>query len=341
MPDSKQRQHQPVLLAEVLENLALQPAGLYVDATFGRGGHASRILHELDEHGRLLVIDKDVEAIRAARQLGDALRNSEDKNNNMDSSSNAANAADGSAAIAEGKLIIRHGSFSKLQQWLSELGWMGKVQGILLDLGVASPQLDDAARGFSFLKDGPLDMRMDATQKLTAEIWVNKASAEEMEQVFREYGEERFGRRMARAIVAARKLQPITRTLQLADIVSEANPKWEKTKHPATRVFQAIRILVNDELNELRLFLEQAWNALAVNGRLLVISFHSLEDGLVKKFMHQRMHGADFLRDLPLRHEQLHVDLKRVGRTIRASSAEVAANPRARSAILRVMEKVL
>lgn len=302
-------EHQPVLLEEALEALAVKSDGFYVDATFGRGGHARQILNLLNESGKLLVIDKDEEAIREANKLQDA------------------------------RIIIKHGSFTNLKNWIDELGLVGKIDGILLDLGVSSPQLDDAARGFSFLKNGPLDMRMDPKQKLTAALWINRASEEEIARILYEYGEEKFSRRIARAIVKARALKPLTTTEQLAEIVAQANPKWEKHKHPATRTFQALRIVVNDELNELRNCLEQSLEVLAIGGRLAVIGFQSLEDRVMKSFMQRYIHGSA-LHQLPLRQAELGIKLKRIGRALKPSDAEINQNPRARSAHLRVVEKI-
>ncbi|MCL5261371.1 MAG: 16S rRNA (cytosine(1402)-N(4))-methyltransferase RsmH [Gammaproteobacteria bacterium] len=299
-----------MLLAEVIENLAITPQGVYVDATFGRGGHTIEIIKRLNQSGKILIIDKDPEAIKAAEELADA------------------------------RIIIRKGTFAQLFNWVDELGLKNKINGILLDLGVSSPQLDTAERGFSFLHDGPLDMRMDTTQKLSAATWINHAPEAEIATVLKEYGEEKFSRRIARAIVAARKVAPILTTAKLAEIVSNANPRWEKTKHPATRTFQALRIFVNNELAELKACLEQCLEILAVGGRLLVITFHSLEDRIVKEFMRKAMRGGDFPDDLPVLHEKLQIRIKQIGRAIRASNEELKQNQRARSATLRVMEKI-
>lgn len=303
--------HQPVLLKEVLANLVIDHSGIYIDATFGRGGHSVEILQLIDNKGNLICIDKDPEAIQVATALQDK------------------------------RIIVRQGSFKRIKEWVEELNMTGKISGILLDLGVSSPQLDNPLRGFSFLKDGPLDMRMDLTQKFTAADWINHAKEAEIAQVLYEYGEERFARRIAKAIVNERVQMPIVTTKRLAEIVSRANPKWEKHKHPATRAFQAIRILVNSELSELQDCLEQCLEVLAVKGRLLVISFHSLEDRIVKQFMHKHISGGDIPSGVPLRQDQLNIRLRSVGRAIRASVAEIHNNPRARSAVLRVMEKII
>jgi 16S rRNA (cytosine1402-N4)-methyltransferase len=305
-------EHVPVLAREVDENLQVCPDGIYVDATFGRGGHSKMILQQLNQQGRLLVIDKDPDAIEEAMSWQDE------------------------------RVIARHGSFINMGAWLQEVGWFGKVKGILLDLGVSSPQLDQAARGFSFMHDGPLDMRMNpAGGVMSAADWVNRARVEELAEVFKEYGEERFSKRIARAIVEARMRQPIMTTGALAAIVSAAHPRWEQHKHPATRVFQATRIFINNELNELQEVLLQSLDALCVGGRLLVIAFHSLEDRIVKRFMQQHTKQGTVPIGVPVKHEQLRLRLRRVGSALRANVDEIKKNPRARSATLRVMEKIL
>jgi 16S rRNA (cytosine1402-N4)-methyltransferase len=304
-------QHSPVLCEETIKNLLVRPEGFYIDATFGRGGHAKEILQRLNQHGRLIVIDKDPEAIKAATALTDA------------------------------RVIIRHGSFASLFDWVKELDFVGKIAGILLDLGVSSPQLDEGARGFSFMHDGPLDMRMDTRQKLTAAIWLNSAKEEEIAKVIFQYGEEHFSRRIAKAIVEQRAAEPIATTGRLAEIVKKAHPRWEKGKHPATRVFQAIRIFINNELVDLESCLEQCLEVLCVGGRLLVISFHSLEGKIVTKFMQKHSRCGDFPAWVPVRHDQCMARIKIIERAIRASDEEIFCNPRARSASLRVMEKVI
>jgi 16S rRNA (cytosine1402-N4)-methyltransferase len=303
--------HTPVLLREVLEGLNIKSNGVYVDATFGRGGHSIEILKRLSSSGRLFVIDKDVAAISVAEELNDA------------------------------RVFIKHGSYTELYSWMAEFNLVGKVDGILLDLGVSSPQLDEGGRGFSFLRDGPLDMRMDITQKLTAATVVNSYKESDLANIFYKFGEERYSKRIAKAIVHARGIEPITGTLQLANIVSEAHPKWERGKNPATRVFQALRIYVNKELEELESCLEQCLDVLSVNGRLLVISFHSLEEQIVKQFIRKYGKGDLLPAEVPIKHEQLNIRLKSLGQKLKASEPEVKNNPRARSAVLRVMEKVL
>lgn len=304
--------HQTVLLNEAVDALVQDVDGFYVDGTFGRGGHSARILERLSEKGRLLGIDKDADAIAVAHErfAGDA------------------------------RFEIAQGSFAALAELVDARGMTGKVQGLLLDLGVSSPQLDEAERGFSFLNDGPLDMRMDRSSGQSAAEWLAEAPEAEIARVLKEYGEERFGKRMARALVAARAEQPITRTSQLAEIVKAANPAWEKGKHPATRAFQGIRIHVNNELSDLEAILAQALTVLAPGGRLVVISFHSLEDRLVKRFIRRQEKGQPLPAGLPVRDEQLDRTLKSVGKAVRASDIEVGANVRSRSAIMRVAEKL-
>ncbi len=311
MAANTQFQHQPVLFAETLKALNIQADGLYVDGTFGRGGHSRAILEQLGDNGKLLAFDKDPVAIETAQQL----------------------------AANDERLIVRQGSFTQLQQTVEELGWQGKVNGVFLDLGVSSPQLDDAERGFSFRLDGPLDMRMDPQRGISAAQWLATADEKDIMQVLFDYGEERFARRIARAIVAARQEQPINTTKQLAAIVAAANPSHEKGKNPATRSFQAIRIFINQELDDLKTCLAQAADILAPGGRLVVISFHSLEDRIVKRFIREQCKGDDFPPDLPVMHVDLQPKMKSIGKAIKASKAELEQNPRARSAVMRVAEK--
>ncbi|MCL9685613.1 16S rRNA (cytosine(1402)-N(4))-methyltransferase RsmH [Legionella maioricensis] len=304
--------HQSVLLHESIKGLAIKPDGIYFDGTFGRGGHSREILNHLNEKGRLFAIDKDPDAIEYAKDhFG-----------------------------LDKRFHIFHGSFAKLSEFASEANVLGAVDGILLDLGVSSPQLDNPERGFSFMQQGPLDMRMDLTQSVSAAKFVNEAEADEMASVFRLYGEERFAGRIARAIVEAREVAPITTTLQLAEIVKEANPKWEKHKHPATRVFQAIRIHVNQELSDLSSCLEQCLNVLAPGGRLSVISFHSLEDRIVKQFMRDKEQGVRPPPEVPVRYEETKTNFKRVGKAVMPQENEINENVRARSAVLRIGEKL-
>ncbi len=304
--------HRPVLLEEALVALDLKPDGMYVDATFGRGGHAAAILQRLGPQGRLLAIDKDPDAIAAARER----------------------------FADEPRFSIFHGSFAELGAAVDVAGVRGRVDGLLLDLGVSSPQLDDASRGFSFMRDGPLDMRMDISRGLSAAQWLAQAGEGEIARVLKELGEERFAKRIARAIITSRQENPIETTRQLAKLVTEAIPRWEPDKNPATRSFQAIRIFINRELDDIRDCMDQVVEVLAVGGRLAVISFHSLEDRIVKRFMRDEARGDDFPVGLPVTVDQLQPTLRVVGKAVRASPEEVDLNPRARSAVLRIAEKM-
>ena len=304
--------HQSVLLHEAIEGLVIKNGGIYFDGTFGRGGHSQEILNHLGAQGHLYAIDKDLEAVSHAKECF-----GQDK-----------------------RFHIVQGSFARIEEFAAQLGVLGKVDGILLDLGVSSPQLDNPERGFSFMQQGPLDMRMDLSQSLSAARFVNEAEADEMASIFRLYGEERFAGRIARAIVSARNVAPINTTLQLAEIVKEANPKWEKHKHPATRVFQAIRIHVNQELSDLSRCLEQSLNVLAPGGRLAVISFHSLEDRIVKQFMRTKEQGVKPPPEVPIRYAEIKTNFKRIGKAIMPQEHEVKENVRARSAVLRIGEKL-
>ncbi|ADE13668.1 S-adenosyl-methyltransferase MraW [Nitrosococcus halophilus Nc 4] len=311
MDEKETLTHQPVLLREVIQALAIRRDGLYVDATFGRGGHAQAILDALSSEGRLLGVDKDPEAIAAGRIL----------------------------AQQDRRFSIVQASIGELARVVAEQGWLKRVNGVLFDLGVSSPQLENAKRGFSFLQDGPLDMRMNPAVGQSAAEWLASATEKEIAAVLKTYGEERFCRRIARAIVQAREINPLTRTKQLAEVVAKANPSWEPGRHPATRSFQAIRIFINNELEELRAALEQAVTVLAVKGRLVVISFHSLEDRMVKRFFRQKSRGEDLPPDLPVMQDHFQASLQVLGKLIWPTPEEVSRNPRARSARLRVAEK--
>ena len=311
MNQQTELKHVSVLLNEALEGLAVRPEGTYIDGTFGRGGHSRAILQQLADGGRLLGFDKDPEAIRVGNQL----------------------------AAEDGRFVVVQRSFADMAEELRERGLYGQVDGVLLDLGVSSPQLDDPERGFSFLNDGPLDMRMNPDVGQSAADWINNADEADIATVLWEYGEERFSRRMARAIVNRRAEQPFTRTADLAEVIKVANPAWEKHKHPATRAFQGIRIFINRELEDLADGLRAALEVLAPGGRLAVISFHSLEDRQVKQFMRREAKGEPLPRGLPVRDADIHTSLKLVGKAIKPSAAEIAANPRARSAVLRVAEE--
>ena len=309
---SERSGHDTVLLDEAVVAMIGQPSGRYVDATFGRGGHARKLLDGLSKDASLLVIDKDPEAISVARAM----------------------------AAEDERVHIAHGSFADLQQHVDALDWP-QVDGVLADLGVSSPQLDDAKRGFSFMHDGPLDMRMNTSQGQSAAQWLAQVEESELARVLKEYGEERFARRIAAAIVAARNAQAIETTLQLAKIVSDANPSWEKHKHPATRSFQAIRIAVNNELGDLEALLESAADKLAQGGRLVVISFHSLEDRIVKRFMRERAKGNEPPAGVPVPESAIRRPFKVFSKAIKPGKDEVARNVRARSAVMRVMERVV
>jgi len=306
--------HITVLLEEAVEALAVRADGCYMDGTFGRGGHSRLILQNLGPDGRLLGFDKDPQAIATGQAL----------------------------AAEDGRFVIVQRSFAELGAEVAERGLDGKVSGILLDLGVSSPQLDDPERGFSFLNDGPLDMRMNPDQGISAAEFIATAPVEEIARVFKEYGEERFAGRMARAVVERREKQAFTRTADLAEVLKVANPAWEKGKNPATRAFQGLRIHVNNELGDLEAGLEAALDALEIGGRLAVISFHSLEDRIVKLFMRKLVKGeADNLpRNLPVQHKVFEPKIKLIGKAQFASEAELKANPRSRSAVMRVAEKL-
>ncbi|WP_198266298.1 16S rRNA (cytosine(1402)-N(4))-methyltransferase RsmH [sulfur-oxidizing endosymbiont of Gigantopelta aegis] len=305
-------EHKPVLLEESIEALAIEPNGLYVDGTFGRGGHSQHIMQQLGESGRLIAFDKDPQAIAtAAEKFAD-----------------------------EPRFSIHHGSFAELESYLNSQNLCGQVNGILLDLGVSSPQLDDPQRGFSFQQSGPLDMRMNDQQGLSAAQWLSKAKEEEIANVIYEYGEERYSRRIAKAIVIARETEVLSDTRQLAEIIKQAHPRWEKKKHPATRSFQGIRIFINNELGDLDDCLEQSYRCLAKDGHLAVISFHSLEDRKVKRFFKRMADGEQLPPDLPIRDVEVNRKMKLVGKRAKASKNELAENPRARSAVLRVASKL-
>ena len=304
--------HQPVLLEEALQALNIKANGHYVDGTFGRGGHSGELLSRLGKEGGLLALDKDPSAIAEAKQ-----RFGQDA-----------------------RFAIRQASFANLKQEVTTLGWLGQVDGILLDLGMSSPQLDDASRGFSFQKEGPLDMRMDPGQGQSAANWLAEAREMDIARVLKEFGEERFAKRIARAIVKARTEQAITTTGQLAAIIAAAVPTREPGKDPATRSFQAIRIFINKELDDLKACLDEVLDVLKPGGRLVVISFHSLEDRLIKRFIRQQERGDEFPLDLPVTQIQLQPRLRAVGKPVRPTEAEIRANPRARSAIMRVAERL-
>ena len=302
--------HVTVLLEEAVGALAIKADGTYVDATFGRGGHSRRILSELNEKGRLVAVDRDPQAIAAG------------------------------AAIDDSRFLLVHRAFGELAEAAGEAG-VRDVDGVLFDVGVSSPQIDDGERGFSFRYDAPLDMRMDTTQGETAAEWLARAEIRDITEVIRNYGEERFAFQIAKKVVAARLEQPIVTTGQFATLVRETVRTREPGQDPATRSFQALRIHINQELRQLEVALPQALDLLKPGGRLVVISFHSLEDRIVKNFMREQSVADDLPKNLPLRADQLpKPKLRLLGKPFKPSAAEVAANPRARSAVMRVAEKL-
>lgn len=314
---SEQFLHLSVLLDESINGLALKPNGIYIDGTFGRGGHSREILRRLGADGRLFSIDRDPSAIAEAQKIDDP------------------------------RFTIIHGPFSDIEAYAETHDLVGRVDGILLDLGVSSPQLDDPERGFSFMRDGPLDMRMDPTSGMSAAEWLAQADADDIAWVLKVFGEERFAKRIARAIVEHREnplLDPLTRTSQLAKLIANAAPIKDKNKHPATRSFQAIRIYINSELEEIETALQGGLAILAPKGRLSVISFHSLEDRLVKRFIKKQSQGPQVPRGIPLTEAQIkalgQAKLKAIGKALKPSDLEVDGNTRARSSVLRVAEKL-
>ena len=303
-------QHQTVLLREAVEALEIKPSGTYVDGTFGRGGHSRAILEQLGPQGRLLALDRDPQAVAVARAINDQ------------------------------RLTMLHHSFGELAAAVQQAG-IDAVDGVLLDIGVSSPQLDEGGRGFSFRFDAPLDMRMDTTQGETAAAWLARAEIRDITEVIRNYGEERFAFQIAKKIVAARSERPVATTGELAALVREAVRTREPGQDPATRTFQALRIHINQELEQLALVLPQAMAVLKPGGRLVVISFHSLEDRIVKRFMRDEAVPDTLPKNLPLRTADLpQPRLRLIGKPVKAGAAEVSANPRARSAVMRVAEKL-
>ena len=308
--------HTTVLLNEAVDGLNIKPGGVYLDGTFGRGGHSRLILQRLNEKGRLIGIDRDLQAAESAKEFE-----------------------------KDPRFSFFHQDFASIRTLLEQQGELyklygiTKLDGVLLDLGVSSPQLDQAERGFSFSKDGPLDMRMDTSRGISAKDWVNSASVEEIKKVLKEYGEEKFALRIARGIENYRKDKEINSTLQLAKIIDEACPVKDKFKHPATRSFQAIRIFINDELGQLKNTLTDMFECLKVGGRMSVISFHSLEDRIVKRFIKEQSQGKQLPKEIPVMASDIETKFKKIGKAIKASKSEVENNPRSRSAILRVAEK--
>lgn len=306
-----QETHFSVLLNESLDGLNIKPDGVYIDGTFGRGGHSRALLGRLGEKGRLIAIDQDPEAIEYANQH-----------------------------IQDSRFEIQYGSFEEVKSYCETRGLVGKVDGLLLDLGVSSPQLDDAERGFSFMREGPLDMRMNPEEGLSAKAWLKQVDEKTLKLVLQNYGEERFSGRIAREIKEASERDELQTTLDLANLVKRVSPKTEKNKHPATRTFQAIRIAVNRELDVLKNVLESAVEVLAPGGRLSVISFHSLEDRIVKVFIRDQSKIKDLFPDSPIQLEVIEPVIKKVGKPIFPSTEECKQNSRSRSAVLRIAEKL-
>lgn len=304
--------HIPVLLEQAIEGLHIKPDGFYVDCTYGRGGYSAAILQQLGDVGELLAFDLDPEAVVAGAQR----------------------------FKSDPRFTIIHSSYARLQQELEDRDRLGHVDGLVLDLGVSSPQLDDPKRGFSFQSDGPLDMRMNNRSGITAERWLKSVNKKDLADVLHNYGEERYANRIASAIVSARKQITIDTTRKLAALVQKVVPTKEQDKHPATRTFQAIRIFINRELQDLKAVLDQVVDALAPGGRLAVISFHSLEDRMVKRFIRNEVKGDPFPRELPVMQEQLRPRMKIIEKSLRPDAREIAVNPRSRSAVLRIAEKL-
>ncbi|MEZ9238822.1 16S rRNA (cytosine(1402)-N(4))-methyltransferase RsmH [Vibrio splendidus] len=310
--------HISVLLNESIDGLAIKPDGTYIDGTFGRGGHSRTILSKLGENGRLFSIDRDPQAIAEAQKIDNP------------------------------RFTIIHGPFSGMAEYAERYDLVGQVDGVLLDLGVSSPQLDDAERGFSFMKDGPLDMRMDPTTGVPVSQWLVEADLDDITWVIREFGEDKHARRIAKGIIAYQENEenePLTRTGQLAKLISDVAPKsFKEKKHPATRAFQAFRIYINSELEEIDTALKGAASILAPQGRISVISFHSLEDRMVKRFIRKESQGPQVPHGLPLTEDQIKAlgsaDLKPIGKAIKPSKDEVDENTRSRSSVLRIAEKL-
>lgn len=307
-------EHTAVLFAESLQELNINKDGFYIDCTFGRGGHSKGILDQLGKDGKLLAFDRDLSAI---------------------------NSANAKVMREDQRLTLHHGCFSELETIVNNLGWQENISGVLMDLGVSSPQLDDSQRGFSFMREGPLDMRMDESSGISAAEWLEKVDEQTLVKVLFEYGEERFARRIAKAVIERREESPLQTTKELALLIEKAVPKREKNKHPATRSFQAIRIEINNELGEIKKSLQQAVNVLKPGGRLVVISFHSLEDRIVKHFIRSESGRKNNPGRLPIKEVDIERGvLKKMSNAIKAGKQEVQENPRARSAVLRVAEKI-
>jgi len=304
--------HIPVLLKPAVDALELREGARVVDATYGRGGHSEMILEQIGSRGELLVMDQDPEAILHAQERFEG----------------------------EGRVTVVQANFAELELRLEQQQWLGTVDGLLLDIGVSSPQLDDASRGFSFSNDGDLDMRMDTSKGVTAAEWLRQVSESELMTVIKTYGEERYAKRIAKAIVLSRTSETISTTAQLAEIVKTAHPRWERHHHPATRTFQAIRIAINGELDALRAVLEQAASVLKIGGILSVISFHSLEDRIVKHHLRKPSPNDDIPRHLPIQPAEIPHPWRVMGKMVKADDSELKMNPRARSAVLRIAQRI-
>jgi 16S rRNA (cytosine1402-N4)-methyltransferase len=305
--------HRSVLLNESIDGLNIHPDGIYIDATFGRGGHSEQILQQLSANGRLIALDRDESAIEAAKRFDD-----------------------------DPRFSIHHVAFSHITDVVNELNLVGKIDGVLMDIGVSSPQLDDASRGFSFQKDGPLDMRMDRSSGVSAATWLQYADLDEITMVLKTYGEEKFGKRIAHAVLEQRAIKPLETTAEFAALIDKAVPVKDKYKHPATRSFQGVRIFINGELDQLNEGLNGAVKVLKSGGRLAVISFHSLEDRVVKRFIRTLSKGKDVPHNMPITQQEIDADkvVKAVGKAIKPSAKEVDDNVRSRSSVLRVAEKL-
>ena len=310
---SEKFSHRPVLLQESLSGLNIKPDGIYIDATFGRGGHSAEILQQLSRKGRLIALDRDDTAIESGQRF-----------------------------IDDPRFSIHHVAFSNIEDVVNELELMCNIDGVLMDIGVSSPQLDDASRGFSFQKDGPLDMRMDRSSGISAADWLNKADLEEITMVLKTFGEEKFGKRIAHAVLEQRVIKPLETTAEFAQLIDKAVPVKDKFKHPATRSFQGVRIFINGELDQLNQGLAGAVKVLKSGGRLAVISFHSLEDRVAKRFIRKLSKGKEIPRGLPITQQEIDADkiVKAMGRAIKPSTEEIALNVRCRSSVLRVAEKL-
>ena len=307
-------EHLPVMYTEVLQYLAIKDNGIYIDCTFGRGGHSQGILNLLGQNGRLVSLDRDAEAFNSERAQ---------------------------SMLLDQRFALKQSCFSQLKNIVENANMVGKIDGILMDLGVSSPQLDNPERGFSFLRDGPLDMRMDSNAGITSAQWLATVDEKHLVKILFEYGEERFARRIAGAILEKREALPITTTKQLAELIAGVIPFKEKHKHPATRTFQAIRIEINRELDELKDALQQSAQVLKSGGRLVVISFHSLEDRIVKRFIRDESGAKHHPGKLPIKEVDIEKGvLQKINKAIKTDAQEIKQNPRARSAVMRVAEKV-